>query len=141
MDQTRRTKPKGHILLVEDEERVRAVTRMLLKMQGYQVTEAGDGEEALALFRKGKFDIVVTDFCMPRLRGNELAVRIKKQAPTQMVLMVTAHPAELLGSENPVDRVLNKPYSVTELQTAIRTLNRRRRQLAKSGATEEDCGI
>jgi DNA-binding response OmpR family regulator len=131
MEKTPRSKSKGHILLVEDEERVRAVTRMLLKMQGYQVTEAGDGEEALALFRKYKFDLVVTDFCMPRLRGNELAVRIKKESPRQLVLMVTAHPAELLGSENPVDRVLTKPYSVSELQAAIRSLNRRRRQLTK----------
>ena len=107
------------ILLVDDQPSIREALRMMLKFDGHSVTEASDGAEALDLFTKGQFDLVATDFEMPVMKGNELAVRIKKLAPTQPILMVTAHEKRLGDSENPVDGILSKPFTLDNLRGAI----------------------
>jgi CheY-like chemotaxis protein len=110
------------ILLVEDEPSVRRAFYMMLKFDGHSITEANNGAEALDLFTKGKFDLVVTDFEMPVMKGNELAVRIKQLAPTQPILMITAYGKELGDSSNPVDSILNKPFTMDNLRDAIAKL-------------------
>src|ERR1035441_5256210 len=110
------------ILLVDDEPSVREAFSMMLKFDGHSVTEANDGAEALELFAKGQFDLVTTDFEMPVMRGNELAVRIKQLAPKQPILMITAYGNQLGDSENPVDSILNKPFTMDNLRGAIAML-------------------
>ena len=110
------------ILLVDDQPSVREALRMMLKFDGHRVTEANDGAEALDLFTKGQFDLVTTDFEMPVMKGDELAVRIKKLAPKQPILMITAYGNELGDSENPVDSILNKPFTIDNLRGAIAKL-------------------
>ena len=110
------------ILLVEDEEPLRACMRMMLEMGGYQVIEAGNGAEALNLFTTGEFDLVITDFEMPEMKGNELAVAIKLLAPSLPILMITASAAARREANNPVDALLNKPFTVTELHCALERL-------------------
>jgi CheY-like chemotaxis protein len=92
---------------------------MMLKFDGHSVTEANDGAQALDLFAKGKFDLVVTDFEMPIMKGDEFAVRIKQLAPKQPILMITAYGKELGDSANPVDSILNKPFTMDNLREAI----------------------
>jgi CheY-like chemotaxis protein len=110
------------ILLVDDEPSVRGAFRMMLEFDGHSVTEAKDGAEALALFAAGKFDLVATDYEMPVMKGNELAVRIKLLAPTQPILMITGYGKELGDCMNPVDSILNKPFMMGELREAIAKL-------------------
>ena len=110
------------ILLVDDEPSVREAFSMMLKFDGHSVTEANDGAEALELFTKGQFDLVTTDFEMPVMKGNELAVRIKQLAPKQPILMITAYGNQLGDSENPVDSILNKPFTMDNLRGAIAML-------------------
>jgi CheY-like chemotaxis protein len=110
------------ILLVDDEPNVRGALRMMLEMDGHIVTEANNGAEAMDLFAKGKFDLVATDFEMPVMRGNELAVRIKQLAPTQPILLITAYAKELGDFVYPVDGVLNKPFTLDHLRGAITKL-------------------
>jgi CheY-like chemotaxis protein len=110
------------ILLVDDEPSVREAFRMMLEFDGHSVTEANDGAEALDLFARGQIDLVVTDFEMPVMKGNELAVRIKQLAPQQPILMITAHGKELGDSMNPVDSILNKPFTMDNLREAIAKL-------------------
>ena len=107
------------ILLVDDEPSVRKSFRMLLEFDGHAVTEANDGAEALALFTRGHFDLVTTDFEMPVMKGNELAVRIKNLSPRQPILMITASERGFGDSENPVDSILNKPFGLDHLRGAI----------------------
>src|SRR5664280_2288935 len=95
------------ILVVDDEPCVREAFCMMLKFDGHSVTVANDGAEALDLFTKGNFDLVMTDFEMPVMKGDELAVRIKQLAPKQPILMLTAYEKVLGDSENPVDSILN----------------------------------
>jgi two-component system, cell cycle response regulator CpdR len=110
------------ILLVDDEPSVRESFRMMLEIDDHIVTEAKNGAEALDLFAKGHFDLVTTDFEMPVMKGNELATRIKKLAPKQPILMITAYGRELGDSENPVDSILNKPITLDNLREAIAKL-------------------
>jgi CheY-like chemotaxis protein len=113
------------ILLVDDESSVRGAFRMMLEIDDHATIEANDGVEALALFSQGRFDLVITDFEMPVMKGNELVVRLKKLAPKQPILMITAYGKELGDSENPVDRILNKPFTLDDLRGAIAKLLRR----------------
>src|SRR5271169_3986695 len=80
-----------HILLVEDQRAVRESLRLLLVNDAHTVVEANNGAEAFTLFRKERFDLVVTDFEMPFVKGDELAVRIRQVAPQQRILMITAY--------------------------------------------------
>ena len=110
------------ILLVDDEQGVRKSFRMILELDDHTVTEANNGAEALDLYTKGQFDLVATDFEMPVMKGNELAVRIKRLAPKQPILMITAYEKELGDPENPVDSILNKPFTLDNLRAAIAKL-------------------
>ncbi len=107
------------ILLVEDQEPVRAALRMMLELDGHQVTEASNGAEALNLFTIGEFDLVITDFEMPVMKGKELAVSIKLFAPSLPILMITASDRARGGVENPVDAFLDKPFTVRDLRCAL----------------------
>ena len=107
------------ILLVDDEQTVRQTIKLLLHLDQHTVTEAKDGREALDLFTQERFDLVITDFAMPRMQGNELAVRIKQLAPGQPIVMITAHGARLGTADNPVDSVLGKPFAFQDLRHTI----------------------
>jgi CheY-like chemotaxis protein len=91
----------------------------MLELDGHQVTEARNGAEALNLFTIGEFDLVITDFEMPVMEGNKLAVGIKLMSPSQPILMVTACERARRGFENPVDALLNKPLTATELHRVV----------------------
>ena len=107
------------ILLVEDEEPLRACLRMMLELEGHHVTEANNGAEALNLFTVGQFDLVVTDFEMPVMKGNKLAVGIKLLDPSLPILMITASAKARRDADNPVNALLNKPFMVTDLHDAL----------------------
>ena len=92
-----------------------------LSIDAYTVVEANNGAEALELFRKGGFCLVMTDFEIPFMKGNELATRIKQLAPWQPILMITGH-GKRPGPDNPVDAVLNKPIDLNQLRTAMAKL-------------------
>ena len=110
------------VLLAEDEMQVREAIRLLLSVDKHQVTEARDGREALALFQPGQYDLVITDYKMPRMQGDELAMEIKRQAPRQPVLMISAYTREAQISNSLVDAVLNKPFSFADLRKVITRL-------------------
>lgn len=120
------------ILLVDDEEPLRTVVRMILELDGHQVTEATNGAEGLSLFTMGEFDLVITDFEMPLMEGNELAVKIKQLAPSLPILMITASEWARLDVENPVDALLNKPLTVPDLHNALGKLLSARPDPARS---------
>jgi CheY-like chemotaxis protein len=110
------------ILLADDQQGVREAIRFLLMVDQHVVTEAHNGKEALELFAPGRFDLIITDYAMPLLSGNELAFKIKQLVPTQPILMITAFSEELGKADNPVDAVLNKPFSFADLRRAIARL-------------------
>ena len=98
---------------------MRGAYGMMLSIDDHQVVEAGNGKEALEQLDKGPYDLVITDFEMPVMKGGELATRLKKLAPSLPILMITAHGKELGDPSNPVDAILNKPFTFDELRRAI----------------------
>jgi PAS domain S-box-containing protein len=121
--------PRGTetVLLVEDEEAVRALARELLESFGYSVLEAGHGIEAMEVSAShpGPIDLLMTDLVMPRIDGRELAARITAGRPETRVLFVSgyAEDDQMRGSL-PASRVafLQKPYTAATLGARIRRL-------------------
>ena len=109
---------RKRILLVEDELVVREAIGRLLSRDEHTVVEANNGAEAFCLFSRGQFDLVMTDFELPFVKGDELATRIKQVAPQQPILMITGH-GKRPGPKNPVDAVLSKPVNLEQLRRAM----------------------
>jgi CheY-like chemotaxis protein len=114
--------PPKHVLVVEDESGVREACRLLLCLDGHTVAAAKDGIEALDLFAKDRFDLVMTDFLMPGMNGCDLAAKLKQLAPSLRILMITGYAMEVGASENHVDAILPKPFSLAELRQVFEQL-------------------
>jgi PAS domain S-box-containing protein len=113
----------GAILLVEDDPAVRAVTARMLGALGYAVTMAADGAEALLAMapRAARVDLVVTDLRMPGIQGSELVRRLREARPGLRALLVTGNVEDADETAPLLDLpVLQKPFTASELATAIR---------------------
>jgi CheY-like chemotaxis protein len=114
--------PQRRILVVDDEPLVCDAIKMMLDFDGHVVETVGSAKDALAMLEKGKFDLVITDFEMPRMKGDELAAAIKARDPKQPVIMITAYTEMLQAAGNPlsgVDLVVSKPFLLENLREAI----------------------
>ncbi|MFP4308348.1 MAG: sigma-54-dependent transcriptional regulator [Desulfococcaceae bacterium] len=80
----------SHILVVDDEERMRHLLAIMLERKGYQVSRAGDGKEALELLWNAPADMVITDIKMPRMDGLELLAEIRRRGTPCPVVFITA---------------------------------------------------
>lgn len=113
---------RKHILVVDDEPFVCDAVKMMLDFDGHVVETANNAKDALAMFQEGKFDLVITDFAMPIMKGDELAAAIKARAPKQPVVMITAYAEMLQAGGNPlqgVDCIISKPFLLENLRQAI----------------------
>src|SRR6266446_5365718 len=124
------TNPRKRILIVDDEPGVREVLGLLLGAEGHEIVQACNGREACLLFAPREFDLVITDFKMPEMSGDELARTIKCLVPTQPILMVTAMSETVCSPENPVDAVLEKPFSAAALRKMVSLLLRSDRRVS-----------
>lgn len=108
-----------NILLVDDDPSARNSLRLLLSIDRHRVTEATSGREALHLFTGGSYDLVIMDYFMPDMLGDELAKNIKYLAPSQPLVLVTAYEEKLVDVRQTANAVLGKPLSLDELRRAI----------------------
>lgn len=112
------------ILLVEDEDTVRSVTRRLLEKLGYEVDTAASAEEAMERFEGGDsdFDLVLTDIVMPGLTGVEMAEILARDHPDLRFLFISGYTSKELGRdpERPPEPFLPKPFSIDELGEEVR---------------------
>jgi CheY-like chemotaxis protein len=112
--------PQRRILVVDDEPFVLEAVKMMLSFDGHTVTTVGDAKEALGVLESNEFDLVITDYAMPGMRGDELAARIKANKPAQPVVMITAYAEMLTGKSLPgVDFMISKPFLLENLREAI----------------------
>jgi two-component system, cell cycle sensor histidine kinase and response regulator CckA len=112
----------GRVLVVEDEDMVRAVAERALVRQGYVVETACDGEEALALFAEGKrYDLVVSDVVMPNMDGPTMARNLRGQFGDIRLLFMSGYAEEQLRETISLDNVsfLAKPFSVQQIAEAV----------------------
>lgn len=113
---------RKRILLAEDHPEVRQTVKLLLGMDQHSVAEATNGREALDLFAPDRFDLVITDYAMPVMRGDELAASIKQVAPSQPILMISGSVEQWNGLAPSVDALLSKPFGFQDLRRAIAKL-------------------
>jgi CheY-like chemotaxis protein len=119
---TKPDKAGYQILVVDDEPTVCKAIEMMLKFYGHEVQTAADGMAALAVYEAGSFDLVITDYMMPEMKGDQLVTLIKQHRPEQRIIMATAFAEDFLSHGKPtggVDHVLTKPFSLEELRAAI----------------------
>jgi two-component system, cell cycle sensor histidine kinase and response regulator CckA len=116
----------GRVLLVEDEDTVRAVAERALVRQGYDVTTAADGEEGLealgrAISAGGEFDLVLSDVVMPSMDGPAMVREIRGLRPDLPVLFMSGYAEEQLRREIDIPGMyfLAKPFSVAQICTAV----------------------
>ncbi len=118
------------IMIVEDEVAIREFEAINLKRVGYNVVEAGSGEEALEIFDSDSegFDIALLDISMPGMDGFALCKELRKRSETLGIIMLTARTQEMdkiSGLMLGADDYITKPFSPTELLARVDSLYRR----------------
>lgn len=112
-----------NILVVEDEEKIARVLELELEYEGYSVTKAADGLEALTAYRSGKWDLILLDVMLPGLSGIELLRRIRAHDPHTPVLLLTAKGSvedKVAGLDHGANDYITKPFQIEELLARIR---------------------
>ena len=117
------------ILVVEDEESIREVLVLNLRMAGYEVAEAGSAESALSLFESGAvFDAAILDIMLPGMNGFSLCETIRREHADIGIIMLSAKAMEadkIKGLSIGADDYMTKPFSVSELLARVEALVRR----------------
>ncbi len=120
----------ANILVVEDEDALATLLQYNLEKEGYRVTLAGDGEEAMTLAAEQAPDLVVLDWMLPKVSGIEVCRRLRARGETRNlpIIMLTARGEEtdrIRGLDTGADDYVVKPISMTELAARIRAVLRR----------------
>ena len=131
------------ILVVEDEDAIREVVALNLRLAGYEVTEAASAEQALAVFSPSAgFDVAVLDIMLPGMNGFSLCETIRRDSASIGIIMLSAKTLEtdkIKGLSIGADDYMTKPFSVSELLARVEALVRRvGRQGASSAGPEPD---
>ncbi|WP_281217054.1 response regulator transcription factor [Lysinibacillus capsici] len=116
-----------HILLVEDDEAIREMVDNYLTMEGFQVTTATNGEEALQNCLQNIFDLVILDIMIPKLNGLEVLKIIREQAALPIIIM-SAKDSDVdkaLGLGLGADDYIAKPFSMLEFSARVKAVIRR----------------
>ena len=119
------------ILVVDDEAKIRELVKKYAVYEGHEVTEAGDGMEAVEICKTKDFDIIILDIMMPELDGFSACREIRKTKNTPVV-MLSARGEEydrIHGFEIGIDDYVVKPFSISDLVPAIEIAVSRHRQL------------
>jgi DNA-binding response OmpR family regulator len=142
--------PNGsaRILLVDDEQSIQTLLSYPLRKDGYHVTSALDGNEALRRFEEGRFDLVILDLMLPKLGGVEVCRQLRSHSQVP-IIMLTAKGSEtdkVAGLEVGADDYITKPFSMREFRSRVKAALRRSRMAveakAEGGAIEcEDLTI
>jgi DNA-binding response OmpR family regulator len=117
------------ILAVEDDERIRAAVKLALEDEGWAVSEAATGEDALLLFQQEPADVVLIDIMLPGIDGFEVCRSIRRGSDVPIVMVTARSDTHVVvaGLEAGADDYLTKPFAPKELSARIRALLRRAR--------------
>jgi CheY-like chemotaxis protein len=110
------------ILVADDDKAIRDVVTWFLEFMGFEVAIAANGIEALAVFLKSSFDLVLTDLQMPDMDGLSLASHIKERSPSTPLILLTGSDRETVrkkAERSLVDSVIFKPFRLEDLQRTV----------------------
>jgi len=114
--------PKYKILVVDDDLDLNTGFALLLEFDGHEVHTAYTGEAALEMLAKNHFDLMIAEYWLPRMTGDQLASHVKQRWPDLPIIMVTANFGEVHVEDHPiagVDCLLDKPFSMEQLREAM----------------------
>src|SRR4051812_31347049 len=127
---------KAKILIAEDDPNIRLGLVATLESDGYAVTAASDGAQALRLFPQEKFDLVMLDIMMPKASGYDVCRELRARGTRVPVLFLTAKGEEVdkvVGLKLGADDYVTKPFGVHELLARVEALLRRTRSSPGNG--------
>lgn len=128
-----------HVLIVDDDSPIRILLSAILRRDGYDVSEAADGAEALALLERTEFDVILLDLMMPRMSGGDLLDHLAGQ-PTRrrnVIVVTAANERQIRGVNNArVRTVLRKPFDLDQLRNEVRDATERHLLLVEDDAAE-----
>ena len=135
---------KKKILIVDDEKQLVSLVRLHMEMSGYEVLSASDGEEALAVAKRDKPDLMILDLMLPKIDGWEVCKRLRTEskAGNIPVIMLTARSEtedKLKGFECGADDYITKPFSPRELVARVKRVLARAEK-GPSAPTRYSCG-
>ena len=115
---------RATILIIDDEEPIRAFLRFALEAAGYEVTEAANGRQGLDLYRQRPTDLIIADMLMPELNGLDLLLELTREFLHAKVIAISGaggeqnvlDVAKLLGAR----QTFEKPFSIPQLLDAVR---------------------
>ncbi len=132
----RKVSQPGHILVVDDEEIIRVLLTEILTEEGYQVTCAVDGRQAVDLLKANRYDLVITDMVMPGLNGLEVLQAAFRIDPEYPVIMITGYPsvemAVKLVNLGAADYI-TKPFNVDLIKVTVAKVLEMKRMRSKAG--------
>jgi phosphate regulon transcriptional regulator PhoB len=139
LEQEERKGPRPRVLVVEDEDDIRALVRYNLEQEGFAVDDAREGGEGYDLIRRRAPDVLVLDLMLPGMPGLELCQKLRAETATHAlpIVMLTAKGSEVdrvLGLEMGADDYVVKPFSPRELVARIRAVLRRSHAQGASSA-------
>jgi CheY-like chemotaxis protein len=116
----------ANILVVEDDRLNRQLISKVLRREGYQVVEACDGEHALEILQMLPFDLVITDFMMPKLNGLKLVEQLHAFQPRLPIIFTTGYLSVISGEKilDEVAEVLPKPFEIDVLRSTVQRVLR-----------------
>lgn len=128
---------RSTILIVEDEENLREALKLNLELEGYEVTCAGDGLEALKKLENEFFDLVIMDIMLPEVDGISVTETLRLQNNDVPILIVSAKSSSadrVLGLKKGADDYLIKPFNLEELFLRVHKLIEKNKRIAKGSS-------
>ena len=122
------------ILIIEDEESILMALEDNLRLEGYEVSSAKDGQLGLSMAEEQGYDLIILDIMLPKMDGFEICKQLRQEGIMTPILMLTAKGQEIdkiLGLELGADDYVTKPYSPRELLARVKALLRRAKQTQK----------
>jgi len=119
------------ILIIEDEESILMALEDDLKIEGYQVSSAKDGQEGFSMAKEQGYDLIILDIMLPKMNGFEVCKQLRQTGITTPILILTAKSQEVdkvLGLELGADDYVTKPFSPRELLARVNVIFRRAKQ-------------
>lgn len=113
------TQTDKKILIVEDEAAVRTLINRILSHAGYDVSTANDGVEGLEAVGREKFDLIISDIVMPRMKGTQMVRELRKQDAETAVIFVTGYSQEDSFELGEKEHLLLKPFNQQQLNDLV----------------------